>query len=1748
MMLYGIRSYCRFIFIGIFMFCSSVLMAQNLSGYNWYFGNSSQGIRFSRSDNSGSLVDNQATPFGTGGSAVASDQTNANLLFYTDGNRVIDVTHTQMPNGGGLLADANQNQPVVITKIPDQAGQYYIFHRDAGGTVFFSIVDMNQFGNAVFPTPALGDVTTKNSGTLGLTGRSDAMITIPHVNQDDFWLITHASGSPDYTVTLITSGGIFTSTTFSGLGLIEQAANFSYHSQSGRIAVSPKEDTRDIEIVNFDNATGILSFNQTVLNTGVTTAASGQAIYDTEWSQNGQYLYLSRHGEPGIQADVLQYDIINPFTTLTSVLPQPNTIFRSYGLQMGPDSVMYHLYQAVSGGPFLMAAITNTDTVATEVVYNPQAFGANINFNATQFPSFAPSDTLNLSVTFTSLGTCSNMPTSFFPTVTPTADSLRWDFGDGGVTSDWSPVYTYTAGGSYPVTVTAYLNGDSAQFTQNVTITQFDLQITLVQDTTACSCELPFPKAPNPPPQCGQFTVTAQINGTPLSTQWFGPAGLMPTQTTATLTPDSAGYYYIVVTDATGCSAYAGVNIKEYGVQDQRANIWHFGQNAGIDFNPAFDNPPGVPLAINGPVTSPEGSATISDRNGQVIFSTDGQNIYDRTGTDITPGPNPPGLGGEPGATQSSIIIPVPGDETLYYIFTTQEVQGAGTYELRYSLFDLKLNGGLGGIVEHNILLFEKSTERITSDGNWLIAHEYGNNSFRAYQITSLGISNPVISSIGSDHVYTAAENGQGYMELGGNNQLAVALSTPGVSNVVEVFDFDPTSGEVSNFRTADLENPNGQVYGLEFSGSKLLTTLKNALSSQIVEFFFDSLNVPYLVDQPPITVNDELGAIQAGPDGQIYVAVNGDQFLGTIQVNPDTTQVSTYTPNGFQLAGGTTSQLGLPNFIQIIVDPVQGPGIFLTGVCEDDSVSFSGTPTDPIDVFFWQVRQGATVLTTSDQSAFNFFFPDPGNYEVSLRLTNRCGLDTTLTQPFTIFANPPAPTFLAPGDFPVICSSALQLEALPADDPDLSYLWSTGDTTRLITVNQQALYSVAITSSRGCSSNGSLIVADNRPIVNLPSNTTLCQNTPVFPLDAQNPVLGTTYVWTLNGGPLGNAQTQSVNTALPGVFEYEVTVTSPGGPGIGCSAKDSTIYTINPSPVYTATPFNTTACGANDGRIELNISTPATTLFSYFIVGPSPTVSGTDQPPGIVTTPAVLIPGTYGVSVADQVSGCATITTVPISDNAFTITSVVRQNACDPVNLVVTHTAVAPFTYRVIDAVTAQVVTTGGPQSGSPFTISGINAGTYVVEMTAAGCTFSTTPQTVVQDPLVTVTGFTSDACINPITITVNGGTSWAWTGPNIIGSTAGQTISANPPQGPQTYSVRASQPGLCPIDVPVTVEVNNNVTADFTQTDACADQVTLEASPAGPYTYRWFRSGVQIPGGQFITATLADNGVQYRVEVVNALSGCVFTSITKPVLVAGDLQLSLATTNPCEGSPFTLSTTVNQPGATYVWRLDGAVISGQTASTLTDTRGGMYEVTATVGGCSETMAMSIMLAPVTPGKMFDTALICPEPANPDPNTRVVVLDPGADFISYNWFKDGVTLSYTDPTFTADEAGIFSVDLVNVFLCASSDRTTVEVDCEPRIVAPTAFRPASSLDSNREFGVLTFFIDDTGFQIFIFNRWGEMVYQSSEKDFRWNGGYKGNAGQLLPAGTYTYVVRYKSSYRPEDGVQEKRGGVVLVR
>ena len=149
-------------------------------------------------------------------------------------------------------------------------------------------------------------------------------------------------------------------------------------------------------------------------------------------------------------------------------------------------------------------------------------------------------------------------------------------------------------------------------------------------------------------------------------------------------------------------------------------------------------------------------------------------------------------------------------------------------------------------------------------------------------------------------------------------------------------------------------------------------------------------------------------------------------------------------------------------------------------------------------------------------------------------------------------------------------------------------------------------------------------------------------------------------------------------------------------------------------------------------------------------------------------------------------------------------------------------------------------------------------------------------------------------------------------------------------------------------------------------------------------------------------------------------------------------------------------------------------------------------------------------------------------------PDEGGVTLDAGSAFITYQW-----STGESSQSIDVNAAGIYSVRATNNFGCVTQDQSEVLEDCIPKVFGPNAFRPGGL---NDEFYLFTEYLDE--FNIFIYSRWGELVYQSDQKDFRWDGTYQ---GQLLPAGQYTYVVRYTSSFR-DRGTLEQYGGVTLLR
>ena len=359
------------------------------------------------------------------------------------------------------------------------------------------------------------------------------------------------------------------------------------------------------------------------------------------------------------------------------------------------------------------------------------------------------------------------------------------------------------------------------------------------------------------------------------------------------------------------------------------ASFWYFGQNAGL----RFDTTTGTVSAVtDGQLNTLEGCTSISDANGDLLFYTDGQTVWNRNHQIMQNGNYFGGTGllGDPSSTSSGLIVPKPEDPTQYYIFTVDEPhhqnaavfpnQFNGAYDsggsvpgqddglnngFNYSLVDMTLNGGLGDVVdaEKNMPLISydpsstlelqyKCSEKITAvraedcSSIWVITH-FG-NSFYAFRIDDSGVeTTPVISTVGP---YIPIEgyrrNALGYLKTSPDatklvvSHLGEATVTAGeAGGGVYLFDFDNETGIVSN--STELYSPqnNDSPYGVEFSAEnrKVYATVGIGESgngaSQVLQWDLESADIPASMQVIHSSSTISAGALQLGVDRKIYRA-----------------------------------------------------------------------------------------------------------------------------------------------------------------------------------------------------------------------------------------------------------------------------------------------------------------------------------------------------------------------------------------------------------------------------------------------------------------------------------------------------------------------------------------------------------------------------------------------------------------------------------------------------------------------------------------------------------------------------------------------------------------------------------------------------------------------------------------------------------------------------------------------------------
>jgi gliding motility-associated-like protein len=458
------------------------------------------------------------------------------------------------------------------------------------------------------------------------------------------------------------------------------------------------------------------------------------------------------------------------------------------------------------------------------------------------------------------------------------------------------------------------------------------------------------------------------------------------------------------------------------GLYAQReAAIWYFGVNAGIDFNS------GAPAALtNGNLITEEGCATFSDKDGHLLFYTDGTSVWNRNHQIM---PNGYGLLGDSSSTQSAIIIPNPSNPNSYYIFTVDQPRQDGDGSLpnpdgkndglNYTEVNMNLQGGLGDVnpAKKNIHLITynpsdskesqfKCSEKITAvqhnDGIsfWVITHFL--DSFYSFKITKSGVqNNPVVSKTNTlIPLGGYLNNSQGYLKSSPNGKkLAISHAATKTTNEkgpkgntvrntgkAFLYDFNNATGAVSNqINLLSGENP----YGVDFSSKskKLYVTSNNFDSdsnisgSNLYQFDLESSNITASKTQLKQS-NYSAGALQLAIDEKIYIAgfvrlESGRDRLSVIN-NPEA-DASNSTFSEFSLAG-KRAKLGLPPFIQ---------SLFLFNfkyefTCFGDATHFFISTVETIDSVLWDFGDG----TTSTAIDAYHTYAAPGTYNVTLTKT----------------------------------------------------------------------------------------------------------------------------------------------------------------------------------------------------------------------------------------------------------------------------------------------------------------------------------------------------------------------------------------------------------------------------------------------------------------------------------------------------------------------------------------------------------------------------------------------------------------------------------------------------------------------------------------------------------------------------------------------------------------------------------------
>ncbi len=223
-----------------------------------------------------------------------------------------------------------------------------------------------------------------------------------------------------------------------------------------------------------------------------------------------------------------------------------------------------------------------------------------------------------------------------------------------------------------------------------------------------------------------------------------------------------------------------------------------------------------------------------------------------------------------------------------------------------------------------------------------------------------------------------------------------------------------------------------------------------------------------------------------------------------------------------------------------------------------------------------------------------------------------------------------------------------------------------------------------------------------------------------------------------------------------------------------------------------------------------------------------------------------------------------------------------------------------------------------------------------------------------------------------------------------------------------------------------------------------------------------------------------------------------------------------------------------------------DGASSTGVISPTHTYTSPGVYSVNLSITspiGCTVSDSFSDLIR-VVPSPVADFSYAPSDPTSLEPTVAFMDLSKDADRWFWQFDRYGIS-NQQNPVFQFPDTGLVRVLLVVTHPegCKDSISRWMDVSPEVRWFMPNAFTPNGD-GSNDVFAGKGSLEGATNFNMTIWNRWGELVFETDNPFEAWTGRAQ-QTGGLSPAGVYVYLVQFKD---PRGQLFEYKGFVTLIR